>query len=98
MRLFGDISDHALKAGQIVVDAVTLIENLAFRRLDQAGQHFDGRALSGAVGTQISENLAGCDGEADLMDSRDVAVMLGETAGFEHVHVPVHPTPRSRDL
>jgi hypothetical protein len=34
VSLFRDISDQALKAGEIVVDVSTLIKNLTFRRLN----------------------------------------------------------------
>src|SRR5690242_12287152 len=85
VSLFGDVSNHALKAGKILVDAPASIKNLSVRRLDQASEHLYRSALSRAIRTEISKDLSRSDGEANLADRSDVAVVLGEIARFEHV-------------
>jgi hypothetical protein len=54
------------------------------RGFDEASEHFHSRALAGSVGTEIAEDLAGADDEADALDDGDVLVTLGQVAHFEH--------------
>src|SRR4051812_38396564 len=84
VSLFRYISDHALKAGEIVIDALTFVQDLSIRGLDQASQHLDRSALAGAIGPKISKDFARRDKEANLANCRNVIVVLGQTAGLEH--------------
>src|SRR5215813_6371431 len=86
--LFRHVSDHALKAGEIVINAATSVKNLTFGRFDQACEHLDSCALAGAIRSEITEDFARPDRKADSVNRRYVAVMLGEIAGFEHGLLP----------
>src|SRR5271157_5617299 len=46
--------------------------------------HLDRGALAGAAGSDVPQDLAGADGEADVIDGGDAVKALGEVAHFEH--------------
>ena len=50
--------------------------DLAARRLEQPGDHVDGRRLAGAVRAEIAEHLAAAHREADVSDRGERAVVL----------------------
>ena len=61
MRLLRHVADAPLEGGEVVVHAASAVEDLAFGRLDQAGEHLDGGALAGSVGPEVAEDFAGPD-------------------------------------
>src|ERR1019366_6785675 len=75
---------------EVLVHTSSAVEDLALRRLDQPGQHLYRGAFSGSVGTEVAEDLARLDGEADLADGCGVAVILRQRSGFQHFRTP-HP-------
>ena len=48
---------------------------------EQAGEHLDGGGFAGAVGAEEAEELAGLDGEVDVVDGGEVAETAGEARG-----------------
>lgn len=84
VRLLGDVADAPLEGGEIVVHAAALVEDPALGGLDEAGEHFHRGALPRPVRTQVPEDLARSDGEADSADGGGVIEIFSERAGFEH--------------
>jgi hypothetical protein len=55
---------------------------------EQAGEHLDGSGLAGAVGAEEAKELAGGDGEVDVLDGGEVAEAAGEIGcddGWDHL-------------
>ena len=48
---------------------------------EQAGEHLDGGGFAGAVGAEEAEELAGRDGEVDVLNGGEVAETAGEACG-----------------
>ena len=88
VSLLGHVADAPLERGEILVHASSAVEDLAIRRLDEPGQHFDRGAFSGSVGTQVPEDFARLNGKADLADGCGVAVILRQRPGFQHFMTP----------
>ena len=84
VRLFGDVADAALEGFEIAVDVLAMEEDVAGGGLQESGEHFDGGAFSGAVGSEVAENFAGVDDEADAIHGGDAGVELGKLPGFQH--------------
>src|ERR1041385_8146780 len=58
--------------------------HLAAIRLEQAGDHGDGRGLAGAVGSEQADHFARVDGERDLLHRDNPSVTFVQTGDFEH--------------
>jgi hypothetical protein len=56
------------------------------RQHQQAGQHLHGRCLAAAVRADEAENLAAFDGEAHLIDGREIAEPPRQLARRDHRH------------
>ena len=55
---------------------------------EQPGEHLDCGGFAGAVGTEEAEELAGCDGEIDVLNSGEVSETAGEIGGGDSgIHV-----------
>ena len=48
---------------------------------EQAGEHLDGGGFAGAVGAEEAEELAGSDGEVDVLNGGEFAEAAGEAGG-----------------
>ena len=84
VRFLGDVADAPLEGFHVLHDVLAVKQDLALRRLDETGEHLDRGALPGAVRSEIAENLAGLDREADAVHDGDSAVALFEVAYFQH--------------
>ena len=84
VRLLGHVAEAALKCFQVAADIAAVEMDLPGSRLDEAGEHFHSRALAGAVGPEVAEDLARANDEADAVHNGDAAVTLGEKADFQH--------------
>jgi hypothetical protein len=80
----GDIAEAALKALQVAADILAVEEHASAGGFQQSGEHLDGGAFAGTVGTEIAQDLTGTDGEADTIHSRGTDEGLGKIEGFEH--------------
>jgi hypothetical protein len=78
---FGDDTDLALDFDGVGsgVEAENLDAAGGWRK--QAGEHLDGGGFAGAVGAEEAEELAGGDGEVDILDGGEVAETAGEIGG-----------------
>src|SRR6266446_7593253 len=85
MRLFGHVTHAALEADPVLAHIAAIEENLAVGRLDESSEHFHGGALTGAVRSDVTENLAGANREADAIHGGDTVIALDQTSHFEHV-------------
>ena len=52
--------------------------------LEQAGDHLDGGAFAGAVGSQVAEDLTGAKRKADAIHGWRPDEGLGQIEGFKH--------------
>jgi hypothetical protein len=59
---------------------------------DQAEQHPQRRRLAGAVGPEVAVDVARADREVDVVDGRDLAVALDQSAGLDRRG---HHSPRA---
>ena len=84
MRLLGDVADAALEGFEIAAHVLAVEKDVARGGLQQTGEHLDGGALPGAVGSEVAENFAGLDLEADAIHRGHASVVLGKLADFEH--------------
>src|SRR5680860_1211634 len=66
--------------------------DLAGARLDEPEQHGDGRGLAGAIAAKQRHRRAGLDGKTDVIDGRDRAIALGETAHGDRQGLEIAPT------
>ncbi len=48
---------------------------------EEAGEHLDGGGFAGAVGAEEAEELAGGDGEIDVLNGGEIAETTGEACG-----------------
>jgi hypothetical protein len=83
VRLFGNVAEPPFELDGIFLDVHAVKENLTLGSLDQAGEHFDSGALSGAVGSEVAENLARSDRKTYVVDNRNAAVALGKRPDFQ---------------
>ena len=79
-----NIAETPFEGAQIVADVLPIEQNLAGRRLQQAGEHLDRGALAGAIGSDITQNFAAPDLKADVRDGGNSPVVLGQAANFKH--------------
>ncbi len=86
LGLLGDVAEMRAVGGEVVVDVAPGEEDLAVGRLYHADDHFDGGGFPGAVGSQVAEDFAGLEFEADVFDGGDAAVGFGDVHEFEHGH------------
>ena len=69
-------------------------------RRQQAAEHAEGRGLAGAVRAEQAEDLAGLDGEADVVDGGERAELADEVADFDDglaVVAPAFAAERQRE-
>src|SRR5699024_3069875 len=66
-------------------DVAAVEYHLAGVGLDNAIDEIEQRRLAGAVGPDQSENLAGVDGEIDIIDSMNPAKLLAQARNFENL-------------
>jgi hypothetical protein len=83
--LFRDEAETPLKIRKVLIYAAAVVEDLTVGRFHKPGEHADGRTFSGPVVSQIAKDFPRLDNEADLMDCPDMAVILREQPGFQHL-------------
>ena len=69
--LLGDVAEGGAVGLEVVADALALEEDLAVGGFEEAGDDFDGGGLAGAVGADVAYDLAGTDGEVDVVDGQE---------------------------
>src|SRR5436190_23197428 len=82
---FGDVANALFNSLRVLGDVHAVDEDLAVRRRENAGQHFDGRAFAGAVAAKVTENLPVLDLEGNVVHGGKTAIELGEL-GNADVH------------
>ena len=82
--LLRHVADAPLEGGEVLIHAAAAVEDLAFGRLDQAGQHLHRGALAGSVGSEVAEDFAGPTVKLTCADGGRVVVILRQRPGFEH--------------
>ena len=80
---FGDVADAALVSGEIVEDAASVEQDAAGARLQEADEHSYGGAFAGAVRTEVADDVATFDAEADVINGCDAGEAAGEIADLE---------------
>ena len=95
VRFLGDVADAPLEGFHVLHDVLAVKQDLALGRLDETGEHLDRGALPGAVRSEIAEDFAGLDREADAVHDGDSAVALFEVAYFQHGFFGRRGTPGS---
>jgi hypothetical protein len=70
LRLFGDVAEPNLESDGIVNNGLAMEQNLAFARVQKAGDDLYGGAFAGAIWAQLSENLTGANLKADIVEGR----------------------------
>ena len=83
-RLFRDVADAALVGNRIVGEPDARERDVAGARLEQPDDQVDRRALTGSVGPEIADDLAGMEIEADPIEREQAAVPLRQPARLEH--------------
>jgi len=86
IRLLGNVPKTALERREVVYNAAAIEQDLTIARFQQADDHFHRCALSGPVGADIAENLAGTNGEINVAYGCYSLKTLGQMADFEHLH------------
>ena len=81
-------------------DVLSLVENLAGRRLQELGQEIEARGFAGPVRTDQRVNAATADPKINIANSEETREFLGQSAGFENELIsqsnfPHQPLPRS---
>jgi len=89
--LFRDVAEGRAVALKIEADTFTLEEDLALIGLEEAGDDFDGGGFAGAVGTDVPDDFAGTNAEADFVDGWEATVAFGERFDLEHGGSSLHP-------
>src|SRR5687768_525020 len=67
IRFLRYVSDLSFVCREIVVNTAAVEENVPRRWIDQPRNDFHGRTLAGAVGSDITEDLAGANREIDVV-------------------------------
>ena len=81
-------------------DVLSLVQDLAGRRLQELGQQIEARRLAGPVRTDQRVNAATADPKIDIANGEETREFLGQSAGFENELIgqsnfPHQPSPRS---
>ena len=84
VRFFGDVAEMVFEAGGVIADVLAVEENPTLGGVQEAGHHFHGGGLAGAVGAEIAGDLAWAHGEGDMVDDGLAAKSLGQIADLEH--------------
>ena len=82
--LLGQITDAPPDLQRIFADVKTVDAGRAGCRRQVTGQHPHRGCLAGAVGAKKPHDLPGLSPEREAVDGRDVAVLLGQFAHFDH--------------
>ena len=89
--LFRDVAHAAFVGDEVVVDGFAIEENPAGGHLDEAGDHFHGRGLAGAIGSEVAGDFSGTCGEGDVIDGGNSGEVFGDALQFEHSRDPEEP-------
>src|SRR4051812_15988267 len=81
---FWNVTDAPLVCVRIAEEAFAKKREGSVRRLEQPHDHVDRGALPRAVWSEISENFARLNGEADIVDGQQAVITLGEMLRFKH--------------
>ena len=84
VRFLGHVSKTSAKRNHVARDVVAVEEHDAVGRVEEAGDHLDGRRLARSVRAQVADDLAGTHDEAHLVDGGNPVESLGQLADFEH--------------
>ena len=79
------ITEEGLRLLRVRLDVVAADCHAASGRFHKAGQEFDGRRFSCAIGTQESKELPLGDGEIQVIQGEEIAVAHGEAFDVDHV-------------
>src|SRR5205085_1684445 len=81
---FGNVTETAPETDRVVRDVAAVQEHAAGRCLNQPGQHLRGRALAGAVWTEVADDFSSADFEAHVVDGGDAVESLDDVSRFQH--------------
>src|SRR5579872_150555 len=80
----GEISDVLLRAFRLAGDVDAGDQRAPHGWSEQAARHANSRRFAGAVGADQSEDFSLRNGEGEIIDGKDVVVLLAETRKFNH--------------
>src|SRR5262245_17096592 len=83
-----DVADQGTDFSRLVTDHVATDAGLAPGGLKERRQNLDGGGFSSSVGPDVAEALALLDGELEVVEGNQFAVLLGEIDGLnDHFEV-----------
>src|SRR5690242_19732484 len=82
IRFLWHVAESFTVADEVLVDVLTVVEDLAVGGLEESGQHFDGGAFAGAVGAEVTQHLPGLKRKVDVPHGKDGTVEFGESSGL----------------